>query len=250
MTTINVKYMTDEAVETLRSNLEVVTSRLQENLDSSQWLRSYLPGEIYITKKYEIEDFQLEIPESSKDRETDYRNSILLYERLKNLPQHVLSDERFWMWMNFEMGYQAVLKFMFPNKESVFRDHWLFTQGNRRGLMFGVLSRAYYRVAFSVDESLKDKYEYSRFVIENPERFRGYTWRAYSNQKKLILGALKAEKRVLRECNFPEKNKLYSELAKAVSKKASVMLLDVMSESDIEDFVFNTYCKLIEEAAK
>lgn len=249
MTTINVKYMTDEAIETLRSNLGTVTKRLQENPDSSEWLRTYLPGEIYITKKYEIEDFQLEIPESSKERETDYRNSILLYERLKNLPQHVLSDERFWMWINFEKGYQAALVYMPANKESVFRDHWLFSQSNHRSLMFGVLSRTYYRVAYSVDESLEDKYEYSRFVVENPLRFREYSWRTYSNQKKLVLGALKAEKRAIAMSEHPEQNNVYKRLARAVSRRASVMLLDVMSEKDVEDFIFEAYQKLILEEA-
>lgn len=248
MATINIKYMTDEAVETLRSNIGTVVQKMKENPDSSQWLRNYLSGEIYVTKKYEIEDFELEVPSDSKDRDADYRNSILLYERLKNLPQYVLSDERFWMWINFEKGYKAALVLMPIEKESTFNHHWLHSQSNHRSLMFGVLSRMFYRVANSVDESLEDKYELTRFVIDNPIRYREYSWRSYSNEKKLVLAALKAEKRALARYEYPENNKLYPKLAAEISKKASCMLLDVMSEKDIEDFVYKAHCRLIEES--
>lgn len=249
MATINIKYMTDEAVETLRSNVGTIIQKLQDNPDSSSWLRTYLSGEIYVTKKYEIEDFELEIPADSKDKDTDFRNSVLLYERLRDLPQYVLSDERFWMWINFEKGYKAALVYMPIDKESTFKNHWLFSQSNHRSLMFGVLSRTFYRVANSVDDSLLDKYEYTRFVVDNPNRYREYSWRSYSNEKKLILAALKAEKKALTKYDYPENNKLYPKLAAEVSKKASCMLLDVMAEKDIEEFVFKAHCRLIEEAA-
>lgn len=249
MATINIEYMSDEAVDTLRSNIDTVVKKLNENPDSPQWLRSYIPGEIYVTKKYEIEDFELAAPDGSKDRETDFNNSVLLYERLKDLPQYVLSDERFWMWVNFEKGYKAALAYMPVKKESTFKDHWLHSQSNHRSLMFGVLSRTFYRVANSVDESLEDKYEYTRFVIDNPLRYREYSWRTYSNEKKLILAALKAEKRALEMHDGPENNSLYRKLASEVSKKASCMLLDVMSEKDIEEFIFKAHCRLIEESA-
>lgn len=248
MAMINIKYMTDEAVETLRANISTVVQMINNNPNSSQWLRTYLSGEIFVTKKYEIQDFELETPMSAKDRDVDFRNSILLYERLRDLPQYVLSDERFWMWINFEKGYKAALIYMPVEKESTFKDHWLFSHSNHRSLMFGVLSRTFYRVANSIDETLEDKYEYTRFVIENPMRYREYSWRGYSNEKKVILSALKAEKRALVTYNYPEDNRLYAKLAAEVSKKASCMLLDVMSEKDIEDFVYKTHCRMIEES--
>ena len=70
-------------------------------------------------------------------------------------------------------------------------------QGKRRGIFFNVLARCYFRVALSVDETLEDKYSLTRFVIENPERFRTLSWRANSSQKNIVLGALKAEKDIL-----------------------------------------------------
>lgn len=247
MSQINIKYMSDEAVATLRNNIQTVTKYLSKNPTSNGWLNDFLPENYYITKKHEIEDFVLEIPTDSKDKKTDISNSIMLYEHLKDLPQYVLADERFWLWMNFSKGYEVAVKYM-PVKDgdSVFRDHWLFTQGKRRGLFFGVLSRCYYRVALTVDDSLDDPYEYSRFIIEKPERFRNLSWRTFSSDKKIVLGCIKAEKRVLAELGMEEKSEYFTEIAKAVSQLGSVMLLDAMTEKDIEEYVYMKYKSIVE----
>ena len=249
MSKIHIKYMTDEALETLKANTSVVTERLIENQTSSTWFSEFVPSELYVTKKYEIEEFTLRVPKDEKDRETDIYNSILLYERLHHLPLYVLTDERFWCWMNFEMGYEVALKYMPVKKNSsVFKDHWLLTQGKRRGLFFGVLSRCYFRVALSVDNTLDDPYELTKFVIENPLRFRELTWRSFSSEKMIVLGSLKAEKRIQAEYPHVEENtKHFAEIAKHISKLGSVMLLDCMTEKDIEEYVYKKYKEMMEE---
>lgn len=249
MSKIHIKYMTDEALETLKANTSVITERLTENQTSSTQLSEFVPSELYVTKKYEIEEFTLRVPKDEKDRETDIYNSILLYERLHHLPLHVLTDERFWCWMNFEMGYEVALKYMPVKKNSsVFKDHWLLTQGKRRGLFFGVLSRCYFRVALSVDNTLDDPYELTKFVIENPLRFRELTWRSFSSEKMIVLGSLKAEKRIQAEYPHVEENtKHFAEIAKHLLKLGSVMLLDCMTEKDIEEYVYKKYKEMMEE---
>ena len=249
MSKIHIKYMTDEALETLQANTSVITERLTENQTSSTQLSEFVPSELYVTKKYEIEEFTLRVPKDEKDRETDIYNSILLYERLHHLPLYVLTDERFWCWMNFEMGYEVALKYMPVKKNSsVFKDHWLLTQGKRRGLFFGVLSRCYFRVALSVDNTLDDPYELTKFVIENPLRFRELTWRSFSSEKMIVLGSLKAEKRIQAEYPHVEENtKHFAEIAKHLLKLGSVMLLDCMTEKDIEEYVYKKYKEMMEE---
>lgn len=249
MSKIHIKYMSDEALETLKANTDVITEKLIENPDSSAWLKTFFPGTLWATKKYEIEEFALRIPKDDKDRATDLYNSVLLYERLKHLPLYVLTDERFWCWMNFEIGYKVALKYMPVKKgSSIFKDHWLLTQGNRRGLFFGVLSRCYFRVALSIDTMLEDPYELTKFVIENPLRFRELTWRSFSSEKMIVLGTLKAEKRVLAEYpKWEENSKKYGEVAKLLSQLGSVMLLDCMTEKDIEEYVYKKFKVIVEE---
>lgn len=249
MSKIYIKYMSDAALATLKANKDEVTNKLIENPTSSGWLSEFAGADLYVTKKYEIEDFVLKIPTDEKDRETDIYNSILLYERLNKLPLYVLTDERFWCWLMFDKGYQVALKYMPVKKgSSVFKDHWLLTQGKRRGLFFGVLSRCYFRVALSVDTTLEEPYELTRFVISNPLRFRELTWRSFSSEKMIVLGTLKAEKRIKEEYpDYEENTNRFGDIAKLLSKLGSVMLLDVMTEKDIEEYVYKKYKNMVED---
>ena len=123
--------------------------------------------------------------------------------------------------------------------DSTFSDHWLFTQGNRRGIFFGVLSRCYFRVALTIDENLEDKYELTKFIIENPERFRNLSWRSSSSEKHVVHGVIKAEKDITEKYGKLVKNSIYTDVAKEISLYASVRLIDVISENDIYNHVYN-----------
>lgn len=250
MNRIHIKYMSDETIETLRANLEVNTDNLINNPTTPSWIYDINPGKTFIKKKYTINDFELLIPKNINDRNTEIKNSITLYEHLKELPMYVLTDEKFWNWINFEKGYSVALK-MIPVRKgsSVLKNHWLFSQGNRRSLFFGVFSRAFFRVALSVEESKDDPYELSRFVIEKPNRFRNLSWRTYSSEKHIVLGALKAEKAIFDKYGDIEKTEYFTEIAKHISKLGSVMLLDVMSEKDIYDSVYEKYEQMIKQKA-
>lgn len=250
MNEINIKFIADDTLETLKANIKSTTKKIIDNPDDSSWINSVTNSETYVTKKYKIEDFDLELPKNEKDKETDIKNSIKLYESLKHLPKYILADERFWLWLMFEKAYK-VCQILMPIKSvdsSVFKDHWLFSAGNRRGIFFGVLSRCYYRVAMTVDETLNDPYELSKFVIEVPERFRVYTWRSISSQKHIMLGILKAEKAVVDKYGKEkEVGAIYKDLVKDVSKLGSVKLIDAMSEEEIQQFVYKKYCKRLED---
>jgi len=247
---INIKFMTDSAIDTLKENQKAVTKNLKAFPNDASWLSSIVSGEIYEEKKYKIPDFELSISDTGDYSEVDYDNSIKLYESLKGLPRYILTDERFWAWINFEKGYQASLQAMPIKSDSTFSDHWLFTKGTRRGFTFGVLSRCFLRVDLSVDEdNPDDKYWLTKFVIENPERFRNLTWRASSSERHIVKGTLKAEYDLYQKCKddamlekkFKRAEKgtknIYTELSKYLSLYGSVRLIDVVSEEDVYDVV-------------
>ncbi|WP_373437867.1 DUF6339 family protein, partial [Metamycoplasma equirhinis] len=97
-----------------------------------------------------------------------------------------MCDQRFWLWLHMDKFYKIVRNMMKIRGKSTFTDHWLQSGGTRRGLMFGVLSRCYFRVALTVDECKDDKYELTKWVIENPERYRNLTWRSFSSEEHLV----------------------------------------------------------------
>ena len=248
MNKINISFITDDALETLYKNSEEVANYLMKEKDNSNWLKLIYNGQIFEEKKYKINDIKLLTDENYEN--VDFANSIMIYEALKDLPRYILTDERFWCWFNFTIGYQAALQAMKINSKTTFEDHWLFKQGQRRGIFFNVLARCYFRVALSIDETnLEDKYYLTRFVIENPERFRTLSWRANSSQKNIVLGALKAEKDIVEKYKDiidvdkikynDGKGTIYSEVTKQISLYGSVRLIDAASEEDIYNFVYN-----------
>ena len=236
--TINIKMMSDTALAYLEKNIDRVTEKIKTSNDNS-WIQSEFPEPMFIEKKFQINDFEMMDNPESKDKDVDFKNSVTLYETLKDLPRYVLCDERFWLWLHFEKFYPEVKGMMPIKNKSTILDHWTFKQGKRRGLMFGVLSRMFFRVALSVDETLPDKYELTKWVIENNERFRNLTWRSYSSEPHIVRGALKGEKKALEDSKLNENTSVYPIIGKYVSQIGSVRLLDAISESDIETFVYN-----------
>ena len=245
MSKINIKFMSDEAFETLKVNIDKYYKLFIENPTDSSWINSIIEEPVFIVKKYQIEDFSLKLPKNLNDKSTDIENSIKLYEHLCHLPNYVLSDKRFWLWLMFEKLYELSLALMEKKDSTAFKHQWLSIDGNRRGLFFGIISRCYYRVALTKDESLSDKYELSKFAIENPRRFRELSWRAISNHPHVVKGMLKAEKQVLNDVEFEEKGFYYDEIAKDISKLGSIKLIDMMSEEDIYSFVYRKYVEKV-----
>lgn len=246
MDRINIKLMTEAALETLRQNIEYYTESFNKNPTNSSWIESIVPENVFETKKYQIEDFELKVPTDFQDRKTDLENAIILYEHLHVLPGYVLSEPRFWMWVMFEKGYEASLKSMEKIDSTSFKHQWLFVDGMRRGLFFGVLSRLYFRVDLTVDPTnAEDPYYLTKYVMENPSRFREISWRTISNQKFVVKAMLKAEMRVNKELEFEEKGDYFSRLAKEICKLGSIKLIDAMDEKDVEDLIYERYYKIV-----
>ena len=241
---IKVQTLSENALLYLRANLESVAKKISENEDNS-WIKDEFPQPMFIEKKYEITDFELKDNPDSINKEIDYENSIKLYEHLNKLPRYLLCDERFWLWLYFDKFYFEVRSFMKVRGKSTIKDHWTFADGTRRGIMFGILSRMYFRVALSVDEDTNDKYHLSKWVIENPERFRNLTWRSFSSEEHLVRGILKGEKKALEESGAKENNDFYPIIGKYVSIIGSVRILDMISEEDICDMIYNKMLELI-----
>ena len=133
------------------------------------------------------------------------------------------------------------------NGVSTIQNMWMHTQGVRRGLMFGVLSRCYFRVSLSVDYSLEDNYELTKWIIDNPLRFRELTWRTYSSEEHIVRGVLKGQRKAIEEINY-ENNSIYAKIAKYISRIGSVQLLDIISEDEISELVYKKSIELLEDS--
>lgn len=245
MSKINIKMMSDVTFATLKKNIESYVQNFTESPTDSSWINNITTENAFNIKKYQIEDFELQVPEIYNDHEIELQNAITLYEHLNCLPAYVLAEPKFWMWIMFEKGYETSLKSMEKIDATSFKHQWLFTDGLRRGLFFGVLSRLYYRVDLTYCEREENPYYLTKYVMENPNRFREITWRAISNQKFVVKSMLQAEIRVNKEIEFTEKGEYFSALAKEICKLGSIKLIDAMEEKDVENYIYDKYKKIV-----
>lgn len=240
---INIKFVKDDFLETLKRNSASVYKVIIENKNNSQWTNNY-SRDIYVTKKFQMNDFKLDISPTHNYKSVDLDNSIKLYENLRHLPLYILTDVRFWLWLHLDKFYKVTLQAIPIKGQSTLDNHWLFKQGRRRGVFFGTLSRSFFRVYLSVDESLEDKYELTKYVIENPSRFRNMSWRSYSSQKHIVLGALKAQKDFEEKYDRVLSSKVFEEIAMYIGRLGSVKLLDAFTEEEIYGAVTKKLIKM------
>lgn len=236
MSKIQIKLLTDEALGYMYKNIGVVTKMIKEN-ETNKWIYSTFPKPMFTEKTHSINEFTI-LNNNNKSSEISLKNHLSIFESLKGLPRYILTDERFWLWLYLEKYYNESKELMEINGESTISDHWMFSQGKRRGIFFGVLSRMYFRVELSEKDG---DYSITKWIIENPERFRNLSWRTYSSEKELTYGILNGEKRACDELK-KENTAIYKEIAKYISYLGSAKLLDAYSEQDIEDIVYNK-CK-------
>ena len=248
MSKINIKLMSEETYATLKRNIDIYVKNFKNNTNDGLWIEDITTEKAFEVKKFQIEDFVLETPKGPYDRKTDLKNAIILYESLNVLPGYILAEPRFWLWLMFEKGYKVALSGMEKIDSTSFKHQWLFSDGLRRGLFFGILSRLYYRVELTyAPENVDDPYYLTRYVMENPNRFREISWRTISNHKFVVKAMLKAEIRANQDVEFEEKGQYFSALAKEICKLGSIKLIDAMDETDLENYIYKKYVTIINE---
>ena len=244
MMEINIKMMTEEAYATLQKNPKDVYKNIMDHPSDATWLADYLGFEPYETKKYIIDDFELENSENYSD--VIVNNSIAIYEHLKELPRYVLCNPRFWAWFTFEKAYKQAQNATKITGEKLISSTWLITSA-RRSLMLGVISREFFIVMVSNDDSREDKYELTRYLLSNSEAYRNIVYRNIGMLKNVTLALLAAEKKV-EDDNGIKLSKAHSRnIMKEASKIGSVMLIDVMSKEEIYNIIYPKVIKISSE---
>lgn len=230
-------YITDEAMNALKAKgvYEEVSKAIAENPDSSEpWLERFTEGidHLWARKKFSMPKIEL-LPAGENGHPSEFETAIRMYHALKDLPRYVLADERFWLWANLKWGYKYAAKEIVPMQPSTFLNHWTFSQGQRRGMFFGVLSRLFLYVDLTFDANdPTGNQELTKFALDNFQRIRELTWRNNSNNKKLVRGVLRGEMDFIRENGGKERTTLYSKLTKRLSQILAVRFSDSMEEED------------------
>ena len=246
MDTIQVKVISEQALAHLKVNSKQTKELFTSNRDNGNWIYTALKdldAPIFEDKPYKIPDFKLYTVIGANDYDVEYKNGIILYNALKELPPYLLGDIRFWVWLIFEKAYKESLNMMLSSdKESSYLNQLLGAQGQRRGIFQNVLARIWARIYFLVD---RDDFELCEYVSKNPYRFRDLGWRSiYPFFNRGYIQAIK-EVNSMPEFSDVEDNNIYTELIKEVTKLGSIKCVDLGGRRIIKEFVRSKYITLL-----
>lgn len=233
---IEIKLMTEQAYKTLQKNSAEVTQMINDHPSDSSWLKSYLGFEPYETKKYYVEDFEL-------DNDDDYskvalHNSIVLYEKLKNLPRYILCNIRFWAWVTFEKAYKQAISTISPVKLLTVESWWL-PNNSRRDLMLQIIARQYFRAEVSVDLTKEDKYYLTDYIVNHAETtYQNIAFRNIGMLPCVTNAFLRACRQASIDTHIELTANQIREVMKETSKIGSVMLIDTMDSDEIYELLY------------
>lgn len=239
---INIKFMKESAYITLQKNPEEVYQRILNHPNDSFWIKEYLGFEPYESKEYSIEDFKLNLSIDMSKFSLD--NGIILYETLRHLPRYILSNPRFWAWITFEKAYEVAQKMNEALNSTSVASTWLITE-SRKSLLLGVISRLFFIVQISVDESKKDKFELTKFLFSNMDIYKELSYRNMGMLKNVTLAILQAQKDICEKFSIPLSKQQILNMIKETSKIGSVMLLDVMTEKEIYEMILPKFLRMV-----
>ncbi len=233
--------MTEEAYKTLQANIAEVYDQIVDHPSDCTWLKSYLGFEPFEEKKYVINDFELSDNEDYE--KVAFDNSVVLYQTLKDLPRYILCSNRFWAWVTFAKAYKQALHSSKLTKDML-KNSWLM--GNaRRDLLLGVISRYYFYVETTYDETLEDKYEITKYALAHAEGYRNITYRNIGMLKSVSLEYFRVLKDFSSNTGTEMNKPRCRELMKEASKMGSVMLIDLATNKEIYDYLYSKLEKII-----
>lgn len=241
---INIKLMTEEAYRTLQKDCDGVLKMIINHPSDSSWLKDYLGFEPYEVKKYVIDDFELKFADDYND--VALENAIILYEKLNKLPKYILCNNRFWAWINMEKAYRQAQIATKQFNSQILKNLW-FMGNSRRDIMLGVMSRYFNMINVSIDDSLENKYELSKYLLTTAETYRGFCYRNLGMIKNVTLGILQAEKDYVDITGVQILKKPSAQIVKYASRVGSVMLLDVLSKEEMRAAIYSKIDKIVKE---
>ena len=245
---INVCLMTEEAYKTLQKNYKDVYQMILNNPNDSSWLNEFLGFDPYIETKYVINDFTLYNDTNYDDVAFD--NALILYEMFKELPRYILCNNRFWAWVLFTKFYKQAPKAV-EFTENTIKTRWLVGT-SRRNLMLGVVSRNFFKVEVSIDDTKQEnsKYDLVRFLFANHTPYKNIVMRNIGMLKNVVIPYLKICKDAQENHNISLTDDFCSNLMKEASKIGSVMLIDVIKEEEIYKILYKKVEKYYKENKK
>ena len=137
------KIMTDLAVKTVKTNIDILLNHYKNNDIPEKWISDFVGEQAFIKAEYiTFDDFDL-VKDDINASSTELENIKLLYSHLSHISDAFASDERLWAGLSHTAFHDFVQK-RWAGKELTSKDvlnHYFFRKKSQRALMINTLSR-------------------------------------------------------------------------------------------------------------
>lgn len=241
----NLRVFTDKGLDFIHQNISDFFELIKNNKKDASWIKDFCKKDPTTSSPYSF-DFEFEINPMNPS-EGDYNNAVNLYELFKKnkIGNALIYNEKFAAGFLYTFGYEYFTWSSDLAAETRVSATFFFDnrKGLRQALARNLLTRLYKIVDLTIDESVDDKYELTKFVFENPalRRIVYYPNMDGSKSSKCFIRAFKEWK----DLNNGEAitMKLFEKVRLKFSALAHVNMLECMDEKDLESLILENCFK-------
>lgn len=232
-------YMTSDALNELKLNFPQNKKYYYEN--DKNWFLKHLEKCNGLQKsKIECEDIDLDFGEDFN--ESDYKNIIILFSALKNLPLTIAVDERLWAGLAHGqfwdyIQYRRRLNIQ-SNKDQDIKNSFFFTRGIKRSAHINCLSRLWWAGHLTYDSNRNNPFELTRLLCEGAfaSTIMLLSSSNFTANNELCLGLLSSIKKLENE-GVEIKREHFVESTKYLNSMGAVTILDCLTREEVENLI-------------
>lgn len=232
----SLNYFTDEALVMFKENKELFCEQMRLHPNDTDWIDNFYGSKAMVPSTYK---FDFEFKPFYKDAiNEDYENAVAMYELFKehNLGPATIYNEKFLTGFIFTFGYKYFMEVIGADQVSHVFGTLFFDEGQRRAIARNTIGRLYRYVELTIDESLEDKYEITKFAFENKNLFR-IRYYTYFDGITTHRAYFKAFKRWYDKTKGEIKLSLVQKVITHLSVLSNVSDTDLMTERDLVDYL-------------
>lgn len=242
---MKIKYIKEDHLITIKENLEAIYDFIYVK---NQSIDELLGDKVLQDSPYEIDDFSFYMPEVNSNREkasTDFENVKKLYGNLKALSESQATDERLWAAFVLSDGLDYMKYRWTPQSAKDLKNRYFFFDGSKKSLFRNGIARLWWIGRMTYDSKLEDPYLLTRFLCTHQDYIESFFGRNIFANTKVLHATLKALMKVEKD-GYDVNAQVVRDLAKYLIVEGAVSILDIFSENELFDKVYN-YCVGIED---
>lgn len=238
------RYFTDEAITMFKANPELFCNKMKEHPSDIDWIDDFYGAKASVPSKYEF-DFEFKPYDKALPSE-DLENALSMYELFEKheIGPATVYNEKFLTGFIFTFGYEYFMNVIGVDKISHVFGTLFFDEGTRRASVRNTIGRLYRYVQITIDESLEDRYEITKFAFQHKNIFRIRYYTYFDGEK-----THKAYFRAFWEWNKATNRSISLKTVNAVISHLSILSnisdTDLMDERVLIDYL-KTYIQKIE----